>query len=68
MNSFSDEADINSEIKPTESLQFEFETVRLATDNFSYANKLGQGGFGTVYKVTFLLLDTCYHLVKIRYT
>jgi hypothetical protein len=32
-------------------LQFDFETIRLATNNFSDANKLGQGGFGTVYKV-----------------
>ena len=35
----------------TESLQFDFPTIRVATDNFSNANKLGQGGFGVVYKV-----------------
>lgn len=34
-----------------ESLQFDFATVRVATNNFSDANKLGQGGFGAVYKV-----------------
>ncbi|KAK6932400.1 Gnk2-homologous domain [Dillenia turbinata] len=28
-----------------------FETVKQATENFSDANKLGQGGFGAVYKV-----------------
>lgn len=33
-----------------ESLQFDFNTVRVATDNFSDANKLGQGGYGPVYK------------------
>ncbi|KAK4284434.1 hypothetical protein QN277_001266 [Acacia crassicarpa] len=38
------------EIKPDDSLQFDFETIRAATDNFSTANKLGQGGFGPVYK------------------
>ncbi|XP_010089692.2 cysteine-rich receptor-like protein kinase 26 [Morus notabilis] len=34
----------------TEFLQFDFGTIRNATDNFSEANKLGQGGFGAVYK------------------
>lgn len=38
------------EIISAKSLQFDFETIRVATDNFSDANKLGQGGFGTVYK------------------
>ncbi|CAL5410968.1 unnamed protein product [Camellia sinensis] len=33
-----------------ESLQFDFRTIRNATDNFSHANKLGEGGFGPVYK------------------
>ncbi|XP_028753431.1 putative receptor-like protein kinase At4g00960 isoform X4 [Neltuma alba] len=42
--------DDDDEIKPIESLQFNFNTIRLATDNFSIANKLGQGGFGSVYK------------------
>ncbi|PRQ31252.1 putative protein kinase RLK-Pelle-DLSV family [Rosa chinensis] len=32
------------------SLQYEFEIIRSATDDFSDANKLGQGGFGDVYK------------------
>nr|POE68756.1 cysteine-rich receptor-like protein kinase 29 [Quercus suber] len=38
------------EISSTESLHFDFPTIRVATDNFSDANKLGQGGFGVVYK------------------
>ncbi|XVE63384.1 hypothetical protein DITRI_Ditri07aG0016000 [Diplodiscus trichospermus] len=29
---------------------FDFKTIAAATDNFSSDNKLGQGGFGTVYK------------------
>ncbi|XWS12790.1 hypothetical protein CRYUN_Cryun37aG0120500 [Craigia yunnanensis] len=33
-----------------ESLQFQLKAVREATDNFSEDNKLGQGGFGAVYK------------------
>ena len=30
---------------------FSFASVSAATDNFSDANKLGEGGFGPVYKV-----------------
>jgi hypothetical protein len=41
----------DDEIRSVESLQFDFNTIRVATDNFSEANKLGQGGFGDVYKV-----------------
>ncbi|CAA0394712.1 unnamed protein product [Arabidopsis thaliana] len=33
-----------------QSLQFDFTTIEVATDNFSRNNKLGQGGFGEVYK------------------
>ncbi|GLU23220.1 hypothetical protein SLE2022_392430 [Rubroshorea leprosula] len=33
-----------------EAVQFDFDTIRMATDNFSSMNKLGQGGFGAVYK------------------
>ncbi|KAL2579399.1 hypothetical protein GLYMA_15G065100v4 [Glycine max] len=29
---------------------FDFNTITMATDNFSEANKLGQGGFGIVYR------------------
>ena len=39
------------EIRSLESLQFDFRTITVATENFSDANKLGQGGFGAVYKV-----------------
>uniref|UniRef100_A0A7N2RC89 Cysteine-rich receptor-like protein kinase 29 n=1 Tax=Quercus lobata TaxID=97700 RepID=A0A7N2RC89_QUELO len=38
------------EIESLESLQFDFGTVKVATDDFSDANMLGQGGFGVVYK------------------
>ncbi|PIA58489.1 hypothetical protein AQUCO_00500435v1 [Aquilegia coerulea] len=38
------------EISTMESLQFNFATVEAATDNFSDDNKLGEGGFGVVYK------------------
>ena len=34
-----------------ESLQYDFSTIGAATEYFSKANKLGEGGFGAVYKV-----------------
>ncbi|KAF2314001.1 hypothetical protein GH714_021416 [Hevea brasiliensis] len=37
-------------IRRLESLHFDFSTIKAATDNFSEDNKLGQGGFGSVYK------------------
>ncbi|KAJ7967042.1 Cysteine-rich receptor-kinase-like protein [Quillaja saponaria] len=44
------EVDQDLEIGSTESLQLDFGTISVATDNFSDSNKLGQGGFGAVYK------------------
>ncbi|GLU23204.1 hypothetical protein SLE2022_392280 [Rubroshorea leprosula] len=38
------------ELIKTESLQFDLATIRAATNNFCDENKLGQGGFGAVYK------------------
>lgn len=35
----------------TEVPLFQFDTVVVATNNFSEKNKLGQGGFGPVYMV-----------------
>nr|XP_011460347.1 PREDICTED: LOW QUALITY PROTEIN: G-type lectin S-receptor-like serine/threonine-protein kinase SD1-29 [Fragaria vesca subsp. vesca] len=34
----------------SELLMFDFDTIVIATNNFSITNKLGQGGFGPVYK------------------
>ncbi|XP_031268848.1 cysteine-rich receptor-like protein kinase 26 [Pistacia vera] len=39
------------EIETVESLQFDFSTIKVATDNFSIWNKLGKGGFGSVYSI-----------------
>lgn len=39
------------ELPDAESLLFDLVTLKEATDDFSEANKLGQGGFGPVYKV-----------------
>lgn len=34
----------------------DFEALRVATGNFSDQNKLGEGGFGAVYKVNSLFV------------
>ncbi|KAL0873679.1 hypothetical protein Bca101_023384 [Brassica carinata] len=39
-----------NEIESTYSLHFDFDTIRVATDEFSLSNKIGEGGFGAVYK------------------
>ena len=41
----------NVDISSADSLQFDFGTIEAATNNFSIDNKLGEGGFGEVYKV-----------------
>ncbi|KAF5193821.1 Cysteine-rich receptor-like protein kinase, partial [Thalictrum thalictroides] len=38
------------EMRSEDSLQFDLNMIRTATNNFSDANKLGEGGFGAVYK------------------
>ncbi|XP_028788521.1 putative receptor-like protein kinase At4g00960 [Neltuma alba] len=38
------------DISSVESLQFDLDTIRTATNDFSPDNKLGQGGFGEVFK------------------
>ncbi|CAL9001608.1 unnamed protein product [Prunus brigantina] len=43
-------SDDTDEIGSVESLQFDLATIRVSTDDFSEANKLGQGGFGSVYR------------------
>ncbi|PNY12159.1 cysteine-rich receptor-like protein kinase [Trifolium pratense] len=45
-----DDDDDDDDIEIVESLQFNFDTISVATSNFSEANKLGHGGFGVVYR------------------
>lgn len=47
----SGESEAHDELEPNETFQFDFESIMAATDNFSDTNKLGEGGFGAVYKV-----------------
>ncbi|KAL8214980.1 hypothetical protein R6Q57_004429 [Mikania cordata] len=42
--------DNTMDISIIESLQYDFETVKAATNGFSDNKKLGEGGFGSVYK------------------
>ncbi|XP_010448768.1 PREDICTED: cysteine-rich receptor-like protein kinase 5 isoform X1 [Camelina sativa] len=44
------EKDERDDITTAGSLQFDFKVVEAATDKFAICNKLGQGGFGEVYK------------------
>ncbi|KAK2405021.1 putative receptor protein kinase [Trifolium repens] len=45
-----EEIEDDDDIEIAESLQFNFDTIGVATNNFSEANKLGHGGFGVVYR------------------
>ncbi|XP_022142209.1 putative receptor-like protein kinase At4g00960 [Momordica charantia] len=42
--------DVTDEISSVETIQYDFDTIKVATDDFSTENKLGQGGFGAVYR------------------
>lgn len=54
-----------TDILTTQDLPFmEFSVIKAATDNFSDSHKLGQGGFGSVYKVlSYCLLMYFFHLI-----
>jgi hypothetical protein len=50
------EKNILGNVKGGKSLRYELSTLQQATDNFSDLNKLGEGGFGPVYKVLLFVL------------
>ncbi|KAG8382494.1 hypothetical protein BUALT_Bualt05G0083100 [Buddleja alternifolia] len=45
----------DEEMSTAESLQYDFGKIRAATNDFSDSSKLGQGGFGAVYKALYLM-------------
>lgn len=64
-NSFPVQVENDDEIRPSETLQLDFSTIMTATNNFSDANRLGQGGFGPVYKVNITLSQKdAHHIYK----
>ena len=48
----------NESRTPSKLQLFDLSTIAAATNNFSFTNKLGWGGFGSVYKV--LILNDVY--------
>lgn len=46
--------DLDGTTRNSNSPLFDLKTIIAATDNFSVANELGKGGFGSVYKVVSL--------------
>jgi hypothetical protein len=48
-------------ISVDKSVEFSYEELATATDNFSMANKIGQGGFGAVYYAE-LRGEVCSHM------
>jgi len=53
-------------IQSIDSLIIDLSTLRAATENFDEANKLGEGGFGAVYKVLIMHyhIDLFIHILQ----
>ncbi|KAM1594644.1 hypothetical protein PS2_000997 [Malus domestica] len=51
-SSSSSSSSLRNDIADVESLQLDLETIETTTNKFSESNKLGQGGFGEVFKGT----------------
>lgn len=61
---FQDSQKLNEVIENLDLPFFDISTILAATDNFSFAKRLGQGGFGPVYKVLHLANDK--HLLNVN--
>ncbi|XP_062161065.1 cysteine-rich receptor-like protein kinase 25 [Alnus glutinosa] len=53
------EENVGDEITTIESLQFDLDIIEAATDKFSDDNKIGEGGFGAVYKEATVEVNAC---------
>jgi hypothetical protein len=53
-----DSAEVDEGMQSIESIVIDISTLRTATEDFAESNKLGEGGFGVVYKVTSLEKQT----------
>ncbi|KAK4857883.1 hypothetical protein QYF36_007617 [Acer negundo] len=51
-NKSAKKGNVGDEISMMESIQFDLHTIESATNSFSDGNKIGQGGFGSVYRGT----------------
>ena len=50
------------EVNPNEVPLLQFEEVAVATNNFHSSNKLGEGGYGPMYKVIIMIINLKYVL------
>lgn len=58
---------IQTEIAAIENVKiYKYREIRQATDDFSAENKIGEGGFGSVYKVNdeTQLLTSCFQILS----
>ena len=51
------------QVKVQELPLFNFEELASATNNFHLSNKLGEGGFGPVYRVMVTLLEVSFLII-----
>lgn len=56
---------MDTEVSGVENIKlYSYKELRIATENFSPANKIGEGGFGSVYKVVVLVMILSFLCVK----
>lgn len=58
----------NESLNGTDLPIFDMDMITRVTDNFSNKNKLGEGGFGIVYKVLFVICIRLTCFVQKKYS